>query len=76
MKKLVLLAAAAGALALPAAPASADCTDVVAGVGNVQTCQRRTYDRTYVTYRCSVDAAVDGYLAPVCQPGFEIVLEG
>jgi hypothetical protein len=76
--KLVLLAAAAAALALPAAPALAECRSLAsaAGATGVELCQRRVWERTYVWVECGADTNADGTRDVHCPVLVEIKLEG
>ena len=60
MKKLVLLALAGAALAIPAAPASAVCTPNVALGGNTASfCQERVWEKQRYTLTVCTDKNLD-----------------
>ena len=63
MKKVLLLALAAAALAVPAAgPASAEdnCTPVGYGANTVSLCRRRNWEYVQLFLACSTDKDLDG----------------
>lgn len=68
MKKLVLLAVSAAALAVPATTASASCTTTPGvGANTVSLCNRRVWEKQQYYYTCSVDKDLDGQADAYCK---------
>lgn len=74
MRTLLLAAVAAAALAVPVAPAAADCTNVVSvlGANSVLLCHDQVWERHYYYYGCTLDTDFDGEPEAECVPLFRI----
>lgn len=76
MRKLVLLAAAAAALAVPVSPASAGCTRAGFGGTSVSWCERRIWEKQQYYVTCSWDDDLDGEAESYCDETVVIEIYG